>query len=131
VQEDAWTTGAVVPVHGTESSTAGGSAAAWLHAPAYSVRFTLANTGERAGTEIAQVYVAFPSGSGEPPRVLRGFTDVRLEKGRSETVVITLSRYALSVWDVQAQGWKRPEDTIGVWVGESSRKLVLEGLIPE
>ena len=32
-----------------------------------------------------------------------------------------LSRYDLSIWDVVAQGWRRPQGTIGVTVGASSR----------
>jgi len=32
-----------------------------------------------------------------------------------------LSKYDLSIWDVIAQGWRRPQETIGVTVGVSSR----------
>jgi beta-glucosidase len=68
-----------------------------LQAPAYTVSFDLVNTGVRDGTEVAQVYVAFPLLEGEPPAVLRGFADVELKKGESKRVVVTLSRHALSV----------------------------------
>jgi hypothetical protein len=80
--------------------------------------------------QIAQVYVNFPASSGEPPAVLRGFTHVALRPGEKKTVVVTLSRYSLSVWDVQAQGWRRPESQIGVSVGASSRDVRLVGEMP-
>lgn len=54
------------------------------------VSFTLANSGGRDGTEIPQLYVAFPSGTGEPPKVLRGFDEVRLAKASSKVVTFNL-----------------------------------------
>ena len=36
------------------------------------VTFTVANSGSVDGTEIPQLYLGFPEGAGEPPRVLRG-----------------------------------------------------------
>ncbi|KAI0351205.1 glycoside hydrolase [Trametes cingulata] len=122
--EAAWAAGRTVP------AASGGSTALWLHRPAFSVSFTVKNTGARAGTEIAQLYVHFPAGAGEPPKVLRGFADVEVPRGGSRTVEVTLSRYDLSVWDVEGRGWRRPEGTIGVSVGASSRDLRLRGSVP-
>ncbi|KAH9988726.1 fibronectin type III-like domain-containing protein [Russula vinacea] len=85
----------------------GSSTALWLHRPAYTVSFTVQNTGQVAGTEIPQVYLHFPAGAGEPPSVLRGFTDVGLRPGEGKIVNVTLSRYDLSVWDVRSQSWTR------------------------
>jgi hypothetical protein len=113
--EDGWDAGQATPYE------QGMSAAPWLHAPAFTLSFMLANTGGVAGVEVAQAYVRFPPDSGEPPSVLRGFADVRLEKGERKQVTITLSRYALSVWDTAAMGWRRPAGEIEVWVGRSSR----------
>lgn len=72
----------------------------------------------------------FAPGAGEPPAVLRGFTHVALAPGEARTVVVTLSRYALSVWDDQARGWRRPAGEIGVVVGASSRDVRLVGSVP-
>jgi hypothetical protein len=122
--EDAWDAGDASPYE------QGMSAAPWLHAPAYTVSFDLSNNGTRAGTEVAQVYVAFPLLEGEPPAVLRGFADVELQQGESRRVVVTLSRYALSVWDTNAMGWRRTVGEVGILVGASSRDVRLRGTLP-
>ena len=71
-----------------------------------------------------------PSSSGEPPSILKGFTNVEVDAGETASVEITLSRYDLSIWDTEAQGWRRPEGTIGVTVGASSRDRRLVGELP-
>ena len=43
------------------------------------VTFTVANTGARAGAEIAEVYAALPASAQEPPKRLVGFTKVKLD----------------------------------------------------
>ena len=111
-------------------AAAGGSTALWLHRPAFKVSFQVRNTGHVAGTEIAQLYVHFPAGAGEPPSVLRGFSDVLLDPRQSKTVNITLSRYDLSVWDVVAQGWRKPAGQFNFSVGASSRDFRLKGSVP-
>lgn len=92
--------------------------------------FIVQNTGEFAGTEIPQLYVHYPSSSGEPPNVLRGFTDVTLLPGQTQTVTITLSRYDLSIWDVPSQSWMRAAGTYSLSVGASSRDFKLNGQLP-
>ncbi|KAH9178040.1 glycoside hydrolase family 3 protein [Lactarius sanguifluus] len=108
----------------------GSSTALWLHRPAFSVSFTVKNTGAVAGTEIPQVYLHFPPRAGEPPSVLRGFTDVDLQPGQAQSVMITLSRYDLSIWDVVGQSWIRPSGSYSLSVGASSRDFRLRGKIP-
>lgn len=54
------------------------------------ISFKLTNTGPRAGTEIPQLYIGYPNGSGEPPKVLRGFEDVELVQGESCVVSFSL-----------------------------------------
>ena len=76
------------------------------------------------------MYVHFPEGAGEPPSVLRGFSDVLLDPLQSKTVNITLSRYDLSVWDAVAQGWRKPDGRFTFSVGASSRDFRLRGSIP-
>lgn len=80
--------------------------------------------------QIPQLYVNFPASSGEPPSVLRGFTDVEVAPYERERVTITLSRYDLSIWDTEAQGWRKPKGTIHLSVGASSRDIRLRGKIP-
>ncbi|KAH9014733.1 glycoside hydrolase family 3 protein [Lactarius pseudohatsudake] len=88
------------------------------------------NTGAVAGTEIPQVYLHSPARAGEPPSVLRGFTDVDLQPGQAQSVTITLSRYDLSIWDVVSQSWIRPSGSYSLSVGASSRDFRLKGNIP-
>ncbi|KAH9028191.1 beta-glucosidase [Lactarius pseudohatsudake] len=108
----------------------GSSTALWLHRPAFSVCFTVRNTGSVAGTEIPQLYLHFPVRAEEPPSVLRGFTDVELQPGEVQRVTITLSRYDLSTWDVVSQSWIRPAGSYSLSVGASSRDFRLKGTIP-
>jgi beta-glucosidase len=79
--------------------------------------------------KIPQLYLNFPASSGEPPSVLRGFSNVELQPGEKQTVTITLSRYDLSIWDVEKQGWRKPDGEIGVTVGASSRDGRLKGTV--
>ncbi|KAI0742388.1 glycosyl hydrolase family 3 N terminal domain-containing protein [Daedaleopsis nitida] len=122
--EAAWAQGKASP------NVDGGSTALWLHRPAFEVSFEVKNTGKVAGTEIAQLYLHFPAAAGEPPSVLRGFTDVLLKPHASQRVTLALSRYDLSVWDAAAQGWRKPAGAFTFSVGASSRDLKLTGTIP-
>ena len=80
--------------------------------------------------QIPQLYLQHPSSAGEPPAILKGFSDVFLQPGQTKTVTITLSRHDLSIWDTIGQGWVRPKGTIKLVVGQSSRKFLLNGTIP-
>ncbi|KAJ8079874.1 hypothetical protein PM082_016699 [Marasmius tenuissimus] len=122
--EDAWAQGESSPVG------VGSSAAIWLHRPAFRATFTVENTGSVYGGEVPQLYLEFPRSSGEPPRVLRGFTNIAAQPGESKTVEIALSRYDLSIWDVVDQGWRKPDGRIGVAVGRSSRDVRISGEVP-
>jgi len=122
--EMAWAAGKASPI-GEGSSTA-----LWLHRPAYQVTFDVKNTGSRYGGEIPQLYLNMPASAGEPPSILKGFNNVEVSPGQRKTVMITLSRYDLSIWDTTAQGWRKPQGTIGVTIGASSRDARLHGSIP-
>ena len=60
------------------------------------VSFDVTNTGTRAGAEVAQVYVAQPAATGEPPKNLRGFSKVSLAPGQTQRVTVTSTRAASS-----------------------------------
>jgi beta-glucosidase len=93
------------------------------------VRFTLANTGARRGAEVAQVYVGFPSWTGEPPRQLKGFRKVDLENGASAPVSISLDKRAFSYWDTKTGRWRVGRGCYAIAVGGSSRSLPLRGQV--
>lgn len=67
------------------------------------ITFEVTNTGAFPGTEIPQVYLAYPISADEPKQVLRGFDEVPLDIGASSTVTIIISqremRY-LSVYNI-------------------------------
>ncbi|KAF4784956.1 beta-glucosidase [Colletotrichum scovillei] len=81
------------------------------------------NTGNRAGEEVVQLYVAIPN---SPPKQLRGFDKVSLEMGDSATVQFELTRRDLSIWDVVAQAWTLQDGNYTIFVGASSRNLPLQ-----
>ena len=90
-----------------------------------SVSFTVKNTGKRAGTEIAQVYTAFPDAAGEPPKRLIGWTRVDLAPGEQETVTVAVDHDRLTVYDEASDSWKLVPGNYNVQVGGSSRDLPL------
>src|ERR1019366_3598757 len=56
--------------------------------PNFQVTFKLTNTGAVAGAEVAQVYLAFPAATGEPPKRLVGWQKVFLQPGAAQQVTI-------------------------------------------
>jgi beta-glucosidase len=89
------------------------------------VSFNLRNSGQRAGTEIAQVYVAFPESAGEPPKRLIGWSRVDLKPGESKLVSIDVPRDRLAVIDESSDHWKLVPGSYNVLVGSSSGNLPL------
>jgi beta-glucosidase len=95
------------------------------------VSFTITNTGERAGAEIAQVYLGLPASTGEPPKRLVGWAKVELMPGETKEVSVTLDPNAtsrpFSYWDVSTNGWEIASGDYRVYVGASSRDIRLTG----
>jgi beta-glucosidase len=90
------------------------------------VSFEVANTGHRAGAEVAQVYVSEPSTTvSRPERELKGFERVVLEPGQRRMVTIRLDRRSLSYWDVVSHGWKVDPGKFVVRVGDSAENTPL------
>ena len=91
------------------------------------VRFKLTNTGSRAGTETAQVYLGAPAGTGEPVKKLVGFTKVTLNPGETRNVEVTIDpndvTHPLSYWNASSGTWATAPGTYKVYVGSSSRDL--------
>ncbi len=78
------------------------------------------NTGQVAGSDIAQLYLGDPAVAGEPPRQLKGYQKVTLQPGQSATVHFTLNGHDLSYWDDAANGWVLPDGQYQLYVGDSS-----------
>jgi beta-glucosidase len=93
------------------------------------VTFTLANTGARAGAEIAEIYAALPADAQEPPKRLVGFAKVNLKAGERKPVTVEIDRKYLSIWDEQQDGWKLLPGEYTILVGGSSDKLPLKATV--
>ncbi|CAF1285611.1 unnamed protein product [Adineta ricciae] len=73
--------------------------------PAYNITFTITNTGERDGSEVAQLYLSFPEEAAQPPKILRGFERVYISSSRSKQITLQLTQRDISYWNVINQKW--------------------------
>jgi beta-glucosidase len=89
------------------------------------VTFKITNTGQRAGTEIAEVYAALPASAQEPPKRLVGFSRVTLAPGESKVVSVAVEPKYLSIFDEATNSWKLLPGSYTVMVGGSSADLPL------
>ena len=85
------------------------------------VTFTVKNTGQRSGEEIAEVYAALPAGAGEPPKRLVGFSKVHLNAGESTEVSVKIDPRFLSVYNESKDAWELTPGSYSILVGGSSR----------
>ncbi len=93
------------------------------------VSFSLANTGTRAGAEIAEVYAALPASAQEPPKRLVGFAKVKLEPKAKQTVSVEIDPKYLSIWDEDKNAWSLVPGEYTIMVGGSSDKLPLKATV--
>jgi beta-glucosidase len=92
------------------------------------VSFSVKNTGERAGTEIAQVYVTLPDAAGEPFQRLIGWQRVDLKPGESKAVSVRVDPLMLSIYDERKSGWQLLKGTYHISAGPSSAETPLRGI---
>ena len=90
------------------------------------VSFTVKNTGDRAGTEIAQIYAALPESANEPPKRLIGWARVELAAGESKTVTVPVEQERLTIFDEAKDGFKLVPGSYTVLAGGSSQDLPLQ-----
>jgi beta-glucosidase len=90
------------------------------------VSFTVKNTGNKAGTEIAQVYASLPDAAGEPPKRLVGWTRIDLAPGESKQVSIPVEHERLTIYDEESYSWKLVPGEYVIRVGASSQNLPLQ-----
>ncbi|MFJ2954792.1 discoidin domain-containing protein [Streptomyces sp. NBC_00669] len=93
------------------------------------VHATVTNTGSRAGSEVAQLYVGDPASTGEPVHQLRGYQRVTLAPGQSQTVTFTVSTHDLAYWNTSNSNWTTAAGDYQILVGDSSRNLPLTGTL--
>lgn len=84
------------------------------------VKFTLKNSGEYAGIEVAQLYVRDLVGSiARPVKELKGFQRVALNAGESKVVDLSLPVSALAFWNINNEYIVEPGD-FQLWVATDS-----------
>jgi beta-glucosidase len=91
-----------------------------------SVAFQVKNTSNRAGAEVAQVYVQEVNPPVPMPvEQLKGFARVELAPGATRTVHILLPRSAFADYDTAIHGWKVTPGRYNILVGSSSADIRL------
>jgi beta-glucosidase len=98
--------------------------------PSYEVSWDVTNTGKRAGTDVAELYV------GEdhpvvprPTKELKGFSRVDLQPGQTQRVEVVLDSRAFSYFDVKTHGWRVEPGQFHVFVGRSVDQTELTGTV--
>src|SRR5262249_48491382 len=94
---------------------------------AKNVRFTVKNTGNRSGTEIAQVYAKPPKGADESFKRLVGWKRVTLAPGESQTVTVAIDERPLQMFVEATNRWSFAPGDYEVLVGGSSDNTPLAG----
>ena len=90
------------------------------------VQFELRNTGNRSGSEVAQLYVQEEISSvSRPERELHGFTKVSLAPGETKTCRLTLRPEDLALYDQNLQRVVEP-GKFKIMIGASSQDIRLE-----
>ena len=96
---------------------------------AKSVRFTVKNTGTRAGTEIAEVYARLPKDAAESFKRLIGWKRVTLAPGESQTITVEVDPRVVQTFDEANDRWNFASGDYEVFVGSSSDNTPLTGTL--
>ena len=101
-----------------------------LKASADGVTLTVTNTGDRAGAEIVQLYVAKPDAKiFRPAQELKGFAKVHLQPGESRTVTISLDDKAFRYWNTKTNRWEIEGGQYELRVGASCADIRLTAAV--
>ena len=91
-----------------------------VEAEGTSVRVRVRNSGERAGREVVQVYLAPGEPDAErPARWLAGFAGVEAGPGETAEAVIDIPRRAFETWDEKTNAWTFVKGSYEIQAGRS------------
>ena len=90
----------------------------------YQASATVTNNGTLNGIEVPQLYISL-GGPRDPKVVLRGFERLSINAGGSAVFHVDITRRDISNWDSATQNWVISKYTKTVYVGSSSRQLLL------
>lgn len=93
-------------------------------------KFTVTNTGDRDGAEVAQLYVGKPdSAIIRPIRELKGFEKVFLKAGESKEVSIPFGKRTFRAYNPKAKEWQVEGGEYEIMIGSSSESILLTGKV--
>lgn len=85
---------------------------------------SLRNTGDRAGSEIAQLYISdLKSALPRPVKELKGFKKVHLDKGEEQLLTFTIDKDALSYYDDTKAEWVTERGAFEAHIGSSATSI--------
>ncbi len=94
------------------------------------VRVTVTNTGERAGSEVVQLYVGDPVASvPRPKKELKAFAKVHLKPGEAREVRLTLKDRDFAFYSVGAKHWLVEPGEFTLLLGTSATHMVFLGSV--
>lgn len=94
------------------------------------VKANIKNTGNVAGAEVVQVYVADTESSVErPSHELKGFTKVYLEPGEEQTIIVDLDKSSFGFYDVNEHSFVVEPGDFKIELGASSRDIRLSHML--
>ena len=90
------------------------------------VTVDVTNTGEIAGKEVVQLYVAPKGGTIiRPVRELKAFEKINLAPGETKKVQFTLDRRAFVYWSTQIHDWHVENGEYKIQIGRNAQDIVL------
>ena len=96
----------------------------------FTVSFDVTNSGDRAGADVAQLYVADDhSKIARPEKELKGLAKVMLQPGETKHVSVNLDARAFAYFNPAAKQWRITPGNFGIVVGRSSVEIVLQGSV--
>jgi len=94
------------------------------------VRFTVENTGDVAGAEVAQLYIsARTGGMFRPKKELKGFARCFLEPGEKRELSIQLNDRSFAVWSILENDWVVEPGEYDILIGASCTDIRLSATV--
>ena len=94
----------------------------------YDLVVPVTNTGQRAGTEVVQVYIRDKSDVNGPLKSLRGFQKMQLKPGETGKATITLDKKSFEFWDEGTNSMHSKTSEYEIYYGNSSQPKDLKCL---
>jgi len=96
----------------------------------FEVSFDVQNTGNRAGADVAQVYVGQSHASvPRPAEELKAFERISLKPGETKHVRLQLNDRSFSYYNATAKQWREDPGEYEILVGRSSEQIELRGKV--